>query len=244
MKKAFLLLLILLLTFSCDKECDEEFGKIVTQEFTVTDFNQIIALTGVETIIKEASEYKVLVKTGENRMDNVRVEVIDGVLEMEADKNCKLLPSYDPVQVYVFTPDLQVIRNSSEHSIKSDGILRFPNLKILTESYESDYVNWGDFDLKIENNSIEIISNGLSRIHIEGATNQLNLNYPSGIGVFEGKDLATQHIVFFHRGENKLEINPQESLIGELFSTGDVLSYNHPAVVDVKAHFSGELIFK
>jgi len=244
MKKAFLLLIVLFVAFSCDKECDEDFGTIITQEFAVSDFDQIIAFTGIETIIKEAPEYKVLVKTGENRMDNVRIEVIDGVLEMQADKNCKLLPSYDPIQVYVYTPDLKVIRNSSEHPIKSDGILTFPYLKILVESYESDYVNWGDFDLKIENNKIEVISNGLSRTHIEGTTNQLQLNYPSGIGIFEGKDLIAQQVVFFHRGENKLEVNPQESLTGELYSTGDVFSYNHPAVVDVEAHFSGELIFK
>jgi hypothetical protein len=238
------LLLFLIVFVSCEKGCNEDLGKIITKEVVVESFNQITVFTGIKLIIKESPTQKIIIETGTNRMDNVHISVVDGLLDIEADSNCSLRPSYEPVLVYVSTPSLKTLRNSSEYTIKSDGILTFPQLKLLTESHKSNYVNLGDFDLKINNQKLQITSNGLSKIHIEGTTEQLFVNYYSGIGKFEGKDLIAQHIKFFHKGENKIEINPQLSLKGDLYSTGDVFSYNHPNTVDVKSHFKGKLIYQ
>ena len=237
-------ILVLLIFISCDKECDEPLGNLITKEFTLENFDKIIVLTGVELTIEEGTARTVVVKTGTNRMDNVHVTVADGILEISADGSCSLRPSYESVKIHVTTPTLTVLRNSSEYTITSKGILTFPTLQLLTENHESSYVNLGDFNLKIKNNKIAIKSNGLSRIHIEGTTNTLNLGYFSGVGKFEGKDLIAKDIVFFHRGNNKLEINPQESLTGELYGTGDVISYNHPDSVTVQNYYTGKLVFK
>jgi len=243
MKKT-LLILVVLFFISCDKECSESLGTLVTKEYAVEEFDQVIANIGIELTIIENTEQKVIVETGENRLDNFHITVIDGVLELQADPACSLRPSLAPVKVRVFTPNLMMIRNSSEYTLKSDGVLNFLTLKIFTENYQSDYTNLGEFDLEVNSENIQIVSNGLARIKMKGSTTNLRLSYHAGIGKFEGKNLIAQHVIVYHKGENKIEINPQVSLVGNLYSTGDLISYNHPATVDVTEHFFGKLIFK
>ncbi|HIP48520.1 MAG TPA: DUF2807 domain-containing protein [Lutibacter sp.] len=242
--KRFLLIIVILFFISCDKECSEELGLIVTKEYTVEEFDQVIANIGIELTIIDAAEQKLLVETGENRLDNLHISVTDGVLELQADPACSLRPSLDPVKVIVSTPNLTMIRNSSEYTLKSSGVLNFPNLKIFTENYQSDYTNLGEFDLEVVSENIQIVSNGLARIKIKGTTTNLRLSYHAGIGKFEGRNLIAQNVIVYHKGENKLEVNPQQSLTGNLYATGDLISYHHPETVEVTQHFFGKLIFK
>lgn len=46
-----------------------------------------------------------------------------------------------------------------------------------------------------------------------------------------------------HLGTNKLIVNPQEELRGEIRSTGDVITVNRPPVVNLPAFYTGKLIF-
>lgn len=243
MKKIVLFFLIVSF-ISCDKECSEELGTLVSKKYSVEEFNQVIANIGIELTIMEASEQKVIVNTGENRLNNFHISVTDGVLELQADPACSLRPSLDPVKVTISTPNLTQIRNSSEYTIKSAGVLNFPSLGILTENYQSDYTNLGEFDLEVNSENIHVASNGLARIKIKGTTTNLRLSYYAGIGKFEGKDLIAQHVIVYHKGENKLEVNPQLSLEGDLYATGDLISYKHPETVEVTQHFFGKLVFK
>jgi hypothetical protein len=38
-------------------------------------------------------------------------------------------------------------------------------------------------------------------------------------------------------------VNPQASLKGDLYGTGDLISKNHPPIVEVEQFYTGELIF-
>jgi hypothetical protein len=39
-------------------------------------------------------------------------------------------------------------------------------------------------------------------------------------------------------------VNPQQSIVGEIVATGDIISYNRPPLVDVKELFTGRLLFE
>jgi hypothetical protein len=43
---------------------------------------------------------------------------------------------------------------------------------------------------------------------------------------------------------SKMVVNPQQSIIGSIRSTGDVISLNQPPIVDVEEWFTGRLIFQ
>ena len=72
----------------------------------------------------------------------------------------------------------------------------------------------------------------------------LNVNFFSGSGRFEADGLIAQNITLFHRGSNDMIINPQLTLRGELRGTGDVISKNEPAVVEVEQFYTGTLLFQ
>lgn len=243
MQKTIWIILFVFLV-SCEKECNEDFGAIIQKEISLPLFDEIIVNSGIEMVIKQDVTQQVIVETGENRFDNVHINVTNNVLELQADSSCSLNPSLPAVKVYINCPDIKSIRNSSEYTIASDGVLTYPSLQLISEDYDSDYLNFGDFDLEVNNNSINVISNGLSITRVSGATTSLGLYYYSGIGKFEGRDLLAEHINLFHRADNNLRVNPQQSLTGDILSTGDVISYNHPPVVEVSEHFMGRLIFE
>ena len=79
---------------------------------------------------------------------------------------------------------------------------------------------------------------------ISGTTNNLFIGFYSGDARFEGANLIAQNVEIFHRSSNDMIINPQQSLIGEIRSTGDVISLNEPPVVSVQELYTGRLIFQ
>ncbi len=59
----------------------------------------------------------------------------------------------------------------------------------------------------------------------------------------EAVDFLIQELIVFHRSTNKIIINPQVSIIGEIRSLGDIISENNPPVVNVVEYYTGRLIF-
>ena len=240
------LIWILLLTalISCKEECNETEGTIIQQEIEVASFDKIIVNSGIELTIKDGPTQQVIITAGENRLDNIHTSVTDNTLELQADGACYFNPSLKPVKVHISSPNLRLIRNSSDFQITSDGTLSYPEIQLISEDYESDYSNFGNFDIKINNTRLTIISNGHSIFTISGSTNELGLYYYSGIGKFEGADLIANQVKVYHRGDNSLKVNPQESLKGDILGTGDLISFNRPPIVEVEEHFMGKLIFE
>jgi len=236
--------IIVILLISCKEECNETIGMIIQKEIEVPAFNLIIVNSGIELIIKESAVQQVIIEAGENRFDNVHVSVSDNTLELQADGACYLNPTLNPVKVYVSSPNLSLIRNSSEYEISSDGILNFPNLQLISEDHGSNYANYGNFNLNVNCDNLSVLSNGLSVFTINGNATNLGLYYYSGIGKFEGKNLIASHVIVNHRGDNSLKVNPQQSLEGDIYSTGNLISYKHPPIVEIEEHFTGKLIFE
>jgi len=60
----------------------------------------------------------------------------------------------------------------------------------------------------------------------------------------EAENLVAQNVTLDHRGSNDILVNPQQSLRGVIRGTGDVVSVNRPALVDVEVLYKGQLIFR
>ncbi len=243
MKKTIWALLIFI-CFSCEKECTEPIGDIVSQEISAPFFNNIIVQPGVELIITDSVTQKIRVEAGKNRFDNVYATVENNILTLHADGSCLLSPTFSAVKVYVSSPNIESIRNSSEYTVSSKNVLTYPELTLLVENNGDDYLNIGNFELKVDNDLIRVVSNGIANTTISGSTNTLNLTYANSIGKFEGSELIAQHVQIFHRAENSIKVNPQKSIKGNIYSVGNVISYYHPPIVDVTEHYKGKLIFQ
>lgn len=245
-KRIYILLLIL--GVSCNSkngwDCFQTEGNTVQIDVTVADFERILVNRDVELIISEGPEYAVSIESGENLISDIKVRVVGDQLQISDNNTCNFVRDFGITKAYVTAPNISEIRNSSQFEVSSVGILNYPNLILNSEDFnEPDSFTVGDFNLQLNSSSVQIISNNISTFYLSGQTENLNVGFFAGAGRFEGANLIAQNVQVFHRGSNDMIINPQQSLVGELRSTGDLISVNEPPTVNVQQFFTGQLIF-
>jgi Putative auto-transporter adhesin, head GIN domain len=236
------------LLFTCNSEnagdCFQTTGHIVQQEVILSTFDKILVNRDIELIIIEGSAQKVVIETGENLLNDVEALVADGKLTLTDNNSCNYVRGYNITKVYVTSPNISEIRSSTQYDIRSDGVLRYPSLTILSEDFNApDSFTNGNFRLQIDNGSFYVAFNNLSNCFVSGKTDNLNVAFYSGIGRFEGANLIAQNVTISHRGSNDMIVNPQQSLTGVLRGVGNLISKNEPPVVSVEQLYKGRLIF-
>ncbi|RZN84300.1 MAG: DUF2807 domain-containing protein [Winogradskyella sp.] len=248
MIKRLTCLICTLFILSCDSDsaldCFQTAGSIIQEEFLVTNFEKILVNRDVELIIKQGVFQNVVVETGENLLNDITVEVIANQLVLTDNNNCNYVRDFGITKVYVTTPNLTEIRCSTQFEIKSDGILDFDNLDLVSEDFSlPDSFPIGDFRLQLDVENLKIVSNNLSFFYLSGEAENMSVNFPAGNGRLEAENLIAQNISLFHRGSNDMLVNPQQSITGSIVSTGNVISFNQPPIIDVEETFNGRLIF-
>ncbi|WP_461532308.1 head GIN domain-containing protein [Sinomicrobium sp.] len=248
MVKKTLLYLLVFWMFSCDSEggsdCVKLAGYTVSREIDVAPFSAITAGEGVQVVIREDEEYSVVVKTGKNLIDDIKVEVKENRLLLSDETSCNLFREYDNTVVYVSAPALSEIRSSTQFDIRSQGVLTYPSLRIVSEDYGTDYNNTGNFYLRVENASISVLFNNLSNCYLSGTTEKLDIYLAAGNSRVEAEELTATEVNFYHRGSNDIVVNPTYRLKGDIYGTGNVIAVNKPELTEVQTHYRGELLFR
>lgn len=247
MKKLAYIYLIILL-FSCNSEnandCFQATGAIVQQEVTVPSFDKILVNRDIELIIKDGLEQEVTIETGKNLLNDVQALVLDGKLILTDNNTCNYVRKYGITKVYVTAPNITEIRSSTQYDVRSDGVLTYPSLTVLSDDYDdANAFTSGDFRLQIDNKVFTLAFNNLSNCYISGKTINLNITLAAGTSRFEGANLIAQDISFWNRSSNDMIVNPQNYIYGQIYGTGNVIAVTRPPTVVVQTFYKGRLIF-
>jgi len=247
--KKLLYILTLALVFSCNSEdagdCFQTSGSIIQQEIIVDAFTKILVNRDVELIVKEGVEYEVIIETGKNLLNDIEALIVDDELQLTDHNTCNYVRDYGITKIYVTAPNITEIRSSTQYDVSSSGILNYNSLTLISEDFNvPGSFTVGDFRLAVNLTTMRIVTNNISSFYITGQTENLNIGFFAGAGRFEGENLIAQNVNVFHRGSNDMIVNPQQSLEGELRSTGDLISVNHPPIVDVEQFYTGQLIIE
>ncbi|MDT0677073.1 head GIN domain-containing protein [Autumnicola musiva] len=249
MKKLLYILLLSLSFTGCSPEeaatCFNSAGDIVKDEVEVAVFDEIIVYERVKLFIQQGPEQKVVIETGENLRNEVSVDVENGRLNIRNNNSCNLFRDYEITKVYVTVPDLTWLQNSSGSTVESIGVLKFENLwlRSFNQEEDPDILTVGDFKLNLDVENLRITNDQYSNYFLSGKVENINAFFAAGDGRLEAENLIVQHYDIFHRGTNKMILNPQQSIIGEIRSFGDVICVNRPSVVNVEEFYKGKLIF-
>jgi len=249
MKRVFCLM-ILGLMLGCNTEdapgCFKKAGDIISEEVEVSPFNEIMVYERVKLYINQGEEQKVVVETGENLMDDVVVNVENNRLSIRNEASCNLVRDYEITKVYVTVTDLTWLQNSSGSTIESKGTLKLNDLWLRSVNQERDLSihTDGDFKLDLDVQNLRITNDNVSNYFLTGKAKSVNAFFAAGDGRLEGAYFIVQNYDIFHRGTNKMIINPQQSIKGEIRSSGNVIAKNHPPVVSVEEFYTGKLIFE
>ncbi len=248
--KHITLLGILLLINACSSDsapdCFQKAGDLMRDEVFVASFTKITVFENVSLVLKQGTEIKVEVETGKNLRNEVEVTVKDNRLLLRDTNDCNYVRKYGLTKVYVTAPNIDEIRGSTGLKIESDGILTYPVLKLISESFnnsESETTD-GEFDLDLDADAITVLVNGIAYFKLRGKTDFLEVTIAAGDSRIEAQDLMANTVEVDHRGSNDILINPLQEIKGKIRGTGDVLSFNEPLLVQVAELFKGKLIFK
>lgn len=248
MKKRLFLLMVCLAFFvrcSAPENCFKSSGAPTEKTVDVSQmpFTKIEVNPGIALVVSQSDAYSVQILSGENVIDDVTSEVIDGKLILKQDSGCNLTRSYNPTTIRVSCPNLEEIYSNSDQTVRSEGVLTNTILRLFSMDFFGG-VGTGDFDIQVNNAQVVVEANHVAAFHIKGHTNQLLLNIYNGTGRFFGEELLAEEVVVFHRGSNDLIVHPVQVLRGDLYSTGNLISVTHPQTLEINQHYSGQLLFQ
>lgn len=245
----YFLVLLSVIFLGCEKpsDCTKSTGKIVSKtiDFSATPFDKILVYKGISLVIKQGNDYKVAVSTGENLINDIQATVVGNKLTLQDNTTCNWVRDYGQTIVTITTPNLTEIYSKTEQNITSNGVLTFPSLRLVAlDKYDGlkDSAT-GDFILQIDNASLTLENNYISNFIITGQTQNLNINVYEGNGVIDTRNLVSKKIEVYHRGSNKVFVNPVEEITGDIYNIGDVFCVSRPAIQTVIAHYRGRFVF-
>lgn len=248
--KKIVMILCLVVFAGCNSEnaidCFQSSGSPVSKEIALPAFEKILIFDNIKLFVTYGNEQKVVVKTGTNLLKEVKFSVEANKLIIKNENSCNLLRDYKAVEVYVTSPNLTYLKNGSQWTIESTNTLKYHTLKLVTEHAADSKTTHTDsgFDLQLDCNQLHIVNNGMASYYLSGTVNELFVGFYSNDGRLEAGNLVVQHLRFYHRSSNLFIVNPQQSLRGEIRSTGNVISLNKPPIVEVEVFYTGQLIFK
>ena len=248
--KKIIYLLFLTAILSCDSQysldCFQDAGNIIQEEFEVDPFKKIQVWERVQLIVSQGETQSVRVQTGDNLMNEIVVRVKDSILTVSDRNSCNFVRDYAVTKLYVTSPNIVEIRNSSGLTVESDGVLGFDELTLISQDpfNEDEYHMDGDFRLDLDVATLRIRANGLSKFYLNGKAGHANFALYDGDVRVEAAGLEIRGIYFYHRSTNKIIIDPLIALRGEIWGLGDVISLNRPPIIEVEEFFRGRLIFE
>jgi len=233
------------LILSCNSEdgpdCFKKQGDEVSEQIEIEEFSEINISEGIELIVKESEEQSVKLTMGENLINDIKFEVIDGELKITNENGCEMLRNYHPAKIYITTPILEKIYSSSQYTIKSDGVLTFPELTLESGIIEDTPASV--FEMQIENQNLKVNDNISSVFKISGHSDKLDVSFWGSNGRFEGGNFIVKEVNVNHRSTNDIIVYPTESVSGVIRSTGNLVLKNLPPVVDVEQLYTGHIVY-
>ncbi len=241
---------LLVFLISCNSEnapdCFQNAGDLKRVEVNVPSFVNITVFENLNLVLRQGEEQKVEIESGEFLLNDISAEVEDNRLVLRNDNGCNFIRDYGLSTVFVTSPDIEQVRSSTGLLISSDGVLNYPNLSLVSESFNNPETETtdGSFDLQVASETVSITVNGIAYFKLRGQTNIFSIGIAAGDSRIEAEELVAENVVINHRGTNDILVNPQQRISGVIRGTGDVISVNRPPEVEVEELFNGRLIFR
>lgn len=250
MKKCLLLFSLLLLFSQCEKpyDCVKSSGPTQSKVYDGLVFHKIRVNKRIAVVITQGTgtTNTVEVHAGESLINDIEVKVVDDFLVLTDNTTCNWVRDYGQTVVYVTVSDLTDVYSKTEQTISSNGVLRFNNLHLVSMDEIDGFKGTGngDYNLTINNQSLLIENNDVSRYFITGTTTNLTVKFYEQGGIFHGENLLANNISIFHRGSNDLFVYPLAKIEGDIYNIGNVYCFGHPPIDLVVQHYHGRMIYR
>ncbi|MEO0526629.1 MAG: DUF2807 domain-containing protein, partial [Bacteroidota bacterium] len=154
----YVIFVILLMGCNGDSisDCFQNAGDTVREEIIVPNFTQITVFENITLVLREGPEQRVEIQTGEFLRDEVSAVVEEERLILRDENDCNFVRDFGLTVVFVTAPNITEIRSSTGFPISSEGILNYPSLALLSESFTDPEAETTDGEFNLEVNAENI----------------------------------------------------------------------------------------
>jgi hypothetical protein len=249
MKKYIAILIFTFCLNSCDvdstRDCLRGSGKTETRILEISGLQQITIRENISLQITFSTEESLEVTGGEYHLNQLNIIQNGNEFEFKVDGLCTTGFSESPIVLKLKSSSLNYVRNSSQFDVISTNILKFGKLSLVSEDFnDTEALSLGNFKIEVDNSLINITGSGISDFELSGKTERLNFGTFSGSGTVSARQLEAEVVTFFHRSFKNAVVTPIQRLEGEIRSSGHIISTKKPPQIDVKAFYTGQLIFE
>jgi hypothetical protein len=249
MKKYIAILIFTFFLNSCDadstRDCLRGSGKTETQILDISGLEQITIRENISLEITFTTEESLEITGGKHHLDQLDIIQNGNEFEFKVNGLCTTGFSEPPIVLKLKSSSLNYVRNSSQFDVISTNTLEFEKLSLVSEDFnDTEALSLGNFRIEVDNSLVNITGSGISNFELSGKTERLNFGMFSGSGTVLARQLEAEVITFFHRSFRDAVVTPIQRLEGEIRSSGHIISTKKPPQIDVKAFYTGRLIFE
>lgn len=241
MKTTYGLLMALILTVAAsgcfiDIDDDSPFGcvdgegPIVDETLSLDEFDGIVLRISADVEITQGPEQSVRVEGKANIIDELDLDVNNGVWEIEFDDCVRDQGSF---KIFITTPNVRMLKVSGSGSIVSTNVLQ-------TADLELEISGSGNIDAAVDSDDITARVSGSGDILLEGEADELDCRI-SGSGEILAFNLPVREANVEISGSGNAEVRVAETLRVRISGSGDV-RYKGQPLLDVLVSGSGRVI--
>lgn len=205
-------------------------GPFVSKSLVLDDFSGIKNKTSVEVFIRQGDEQEVIVEGKEDAIDELEMDVNNGIWEIEFDRCVRDL---DNMQIFITLPVLRKVYSSGSGDIMGENLF-------LAEDIDFQLSGSGDVRIEAEADDIDVKISGSGDLIIDGLCDEAVYRL-SGSGDVQAFGMQSRTADINISGSGGTEVNVAEFLKVRISGSGDVRFIGSPEI-DVNITGSGDLI--
>ncbi|MFA0962855.1 head GIN domain-containing protein [Roseivirga sp. BDSF3-8] len=219
-------------------DCFKQRGEIVDREVSLPSFSAIEVRGMVEVVLTSGTEQKVSLRAGEKLIEEITLEVEQGVLRIDDRTSCNWVREYADITVHISRPSLRELTQRGSGSIRSEGVFLTDSLDIRV------LAGTGDIDLNITGKDIFYLNNSLANVMLSGSVHTFTAHHYFNDAILHSENLRSSLTEIQHRGSNDMFLRADKRIRGTIESTGSVYCLGQPGTVEVTESGYGELVLK
>ncbi len=204
-------------------------GNVVKNERSVSGFDGVKVSTGIDVILSQGDNEKVVVETDENLQEYIKTEVRDGILNVYTDHIS--IRHADVEKVYVTIKDVKSLSTSSAGDIVGETPVRTDEIRLSASSS-------GDIKLELYAKSVKLDISSAGDIKLTGESETLDADLSSA-GDLKAFEFKVKEAEVSVSSAGSADIYTTDKLTARASSAGDINYKGSPKYVDAHSSSAG-----
>ncbi len=220
----------ILFTNSCSMFCKKGNGELITENRTVSEFDEIEIDGQANVFLEQGSSPSVKIEIDSNLVEFIKTEVSGMRLEIEENKCIEELTEFN---VYITTTNLSRLTVGGSAKIKGETTIKSEKLLIKTNDA-------AEVELSLEVDDLEVITKGSGEVKLLGYAKQFDIEL-AGAGSLDAFRLQAKEIDAEVKGAGTCKINVTEKFDGDVSGSGKLYYKGNPKKVKTDVSGSGSI---